>query len=351
MLAMKLGLNRGDFTAFTAGAFRGLYADTAFTDVTLACEGAATIRAHKAVLSSASSFFREVLAANPHPHPLLYLRVGREELAALVRFMYLGQCEVEQAGIEGFLAVARELRVGGLTSEGEAAGKHEAGKGAGDTSGSTFSEESLAEPSQTLPKDEPADEEEETVKDTLHEHDPVDFVQTQSEEEPVNDDTYLENVDTNISSYLKKCSQCVYEATSDDDLLGHIKAMHTVSAPHPMVAQSQFRCEVCGAEEYCQASLTVHMKKQHRGQGQEQGVKKQPSRSYTTESTQLLINFLTFVTVSTGQALEEVVAGEHGLEVAQELLLHHLAAFRLKEGGRADRLDNRPTIGYLTKVI
>ena len=47
-----------------------------FSDVTLACDGTNnTIEAHRIILSSGSSFFREILSkqTSQHPHPLLYL--------------------------------------------------------------------------------------------------------------------------------------------------------------------------------------------------------------------------------------------------------------------------------------
>ena len=43
-----------------------------FCDVTLACDDK-QVQAHKLVLASYSSVFRDLLIQNPHPHPVIYL--------------------------------------------------------------------------------------------------------------------------------------------------------------------------------------------------------------------------------------------------------------------------------------
>ena len=67
------------------------------------------------VLSACSPFFREILKANPHPHPLLILQnVKQTDLLAVLDFMYLGEVQVVQENLASFLAVAENLEVKGL---------------------------------------------------------------------------------------------------------------------------------------------------------------------------------------------------------------------------------------------
>ena len=113
---MRLGLVRSDFNLHTGKFFGSLLEDDNFTDVTLVCEGHRQIRAHKAILSSGSNFFKELLVQNIHPHPLIYFKLKYADVDALVRFIYLGQCEVEQSHIDNFMSIARDLEVEGLTS-------------------------------------------------------------------------------------------------------------------------------------------------------------------------------------------------------------------------------------------
>ena len=55
-------------------SFQSLFMDEALADVTLACEGNHKILAHKVVLSACSDLFKNILANNRNPHPLIYLQ-------------------------------------------------------------------------------------------------------------------------------------------------------------------------------------------------------------------------------------------------------------------------------------
>ena len=114
----KLKLSWDEFEMFTTSTLTGLYMDQDFVDVTLACEDGKQMKAHKVVLSSCSSFFKNILLMNPHPSPLIYLKgVKLSVLQAILKFIYLGQTEVVQEGVTSFLAIAKELEIKGLMEE------------------------------------------------------------------------------------------------------------------------------------------------------------------------------------------------------------------------------------------
>lgn len=114
---MKLSLSRSDFNKCSAETFNSLFEDKNFSDVTLACADQRQINAHKIILSSGSHFFKNILLQNPHPHPLIYLKLGYSELLSIVEFIYLGQSDVEQSKIDQFLTTAKDLQVIGLISD------------------------------------------------------------------------------------------------------------------------------------------------------------------------------------------------------------------------------------------
>jgi hypothetical protein len=120
MAEPKIGLVREDHHLHTGRIFSSLFEESNFSDVTLACEDNKQIRAHKVVISSGSQFFNNVLLQNPHPNPLIYLKISYAALQAILQFIYLGQCQVELGEVEGFLAIARELQVEGIAGKGEA---------------------------------------------------------------------------------------------------------------------------------------------------------------------------------------------------------------------------------------
>ena len=84
-------------------------------DVTLACEDGTQMEAHKVVLASASPFFLDLLKRNKHPHPLIYMKgIKSDNLLAMIEFFYKGEADVSQENLEGFLALADEMRLKGL---------------------------------------------------------------------------------------------------------------------------------------------------------------------------------------------------------------------------------------------
>ena len=117
--SMKIGLSKGDFNSYSVKTFQGLFEDHNFTDVTLVCEDQRQIKGHKVALCAGSRFFKEILLRNPHPDPLLYLKVPHYSLYSIMKFIYLGQCEVEQYDIEPFLETVKDLKIEGLSSETE----------------------------------------------------------------------------------------------------------------------------------------------------------------------------------------------------------------------------------------
>ena len=50
------------------------------------------------ILGAASKFFRDIFASNPHPHPVIYLRIPNRDMVALLSFIYEGKCAVAEAG-------------------------------------------------------------------------------------------------------------------------------------------------------------------------------------------------------------------------------------------------------------
>ena len=91
-------LNWAEFNSYTSKTFKDLLSDQNFSDVTLVCDDAETIQAHKFILSACSPFFSRILTKNQHNHPLVYLSdVNLNDLKAIVNFMYLGQTNVNKS--------------------------------------------------------------------------------------------------------------------------------------------------------------------------------------------------------------------------------------------------------------
>ena len=106
------------FDAYTVETFRTLFSDKLLSDVTLACEDGVQIQAHKAILSSSSNLFENIILRNPHQHPMIYMKgVKRNILESIMEFIYLGQTKVAVEDIAEFFNTAVDLDVKGIKQD------------------------------------------------------------------------------------------------------------------------------------------------------------------------------------------------------------------------------------------
>ena len=112
----KFSVRWNDFKENISSDFSNLRDDTNFTDVTLISEDGQNIETHKVILSASSPFFMNILKNNKHSHPLIYLKGFKaKDIYSLLDFVYYGVADVYQENLEGFLALAEELQLKGLT--------------------------------------------------------------------------------------------------------------------------------------------------------------------------------------------------------------------------------------------
>ena len=125
----KLCLKWNDFEQNISSAFGILRQDKDFVDVTLVSEDGQQLDLHKVVLASSSPFFLQLLKkSNPSHHPLIFMRgVTFEDLAAIVDFLYLGEANVLEENLDGFLTLAGELQLKGLSGSTKGENKDKAG--------------------------------------------------------------------------------------------------------------------------------------------------------------------------------------------------------------------------------
>ena len=88
------------------------------SDVTLVCNDDTQIKAHKFVLIGSSPVLRTMLLQSSQRDTIVFLRgVERRELEWVLEFMYLGQTQVPQTKLEGFIELAKDLKMKGIYNE------------------------------------------------------------------------------------------------------------------------------------------------------------------------------------------------------------------------------------------
>ena len=102
-------------------SFKELRNQSEFLDVSLGCSvnngaGVRTMKAHKVILASYSSVFRDILKRQSSKQDsMVYLRgVSFVELQSILDFMYNGEVNITKGNLKSFLAVAEELQIKGL---------------------------------------------------------------------------------------------------------------------------------------------------------------------------------------------------------------------------------------------
>ncbi|KYN14297.1 Protein bric-a-brac 2 [Trachymyrmex cornetzi] len=103
------------FPSHMVGSLDTCYEKQQFVDLSLACKDGTILKCHKMVLANSSSFFRRLLLANDHPHPMIVLHdIEADDLKTLVNFMYCGEIQVVQSEVRRLLKLAETLEVTGL---------------------------------------------------------------------------------------------------------------------------------------------------------------------------------------------------------------------------------------------
>lgn len=111
----KYSLRWNDFSMNVATTFRDLHSRQDFVDVTLALSDGSTLGAHKVILSSVSTYFREILKTAECKHPILILKdTGRDEASAMLEFAYTGEVNVGQELLPTLLHTAKCFKIKGL---------------------------------------------------------------------------------------------------------------------------------------------------------------------------------------------------------------------------------------------
>ena len=114
--AEKFSLKWNDFEKNVVSSYKDLRREPDFSDVTLVSEEDMYIEAHRIILTSCSPFFSNLLRKNKHSHPMIYMRgLKSKYLEAIVDFIYHGEANIFQEDLDGFLALAEELQLKGLS--------------------------------------------------------------------------------------------------------------------------------------------------------------------------------------------------------------------------------------------
>ena len=108
-------LKWNDFETNVSKSFANLRTETQLFDVTLVGQDQKKVSAHRLVLSACSDFFKNIFYSNTHSHPMLYLDgVDSTDINLILDYIYQGEVQIQQEGIDRFLEVASKFKLEGL---------------------------------------------------------------------------------------------------------------------------------------------------------------------------------------------------------------------------------------------
>ena len=125
-MSEKFNLSWNDFQTNVLRSFSSLRRDTALCDVTLVTDDHKMVRVHKIVLSTCSEFFKVVFqnSLSNSNQLMLYLSdVSSTDLSSILDYIYLGEAQIFQEGIDNFLTNAQKLKLEGLLQTEEGTGE------------------------------------------------------------------------------------------------------------------------------------------------------------------------------------------------------------------------------------
>ena len=116
----KFCLKRNNFQSNVSKIFSSLRQEDHLFDVTLISDDEQHIAAHKLVLSACSDFFKSVIKKASHSNPMIYLSGFKScDIIMIINYIYQGEVKILQSDLDGFLNVAKKLKIDGLIGKNE----------------------------------------------------------------------------------------------------------------------------------------------------------------------------------------------------------------------------------------
>ena len=112
-------LKWNDFQPNVSKSFKRLRHEEDYSDVTLIGDDYQPLRAHKVVLSSCSEYFKNILFnSRKFPNPVLCMEgLTKGDLTNVLDFVYNGEIQILQDGLDRFMTIAKRLKLEGLNGQ------------------------------------------------------------------------------------------------------------------------------------------------------------------------------------------------------------------------------------------
>ena len=144
---------------------------------------------------------------------------------------------------------------------------------------------------------------------------------------------------------MKELANIVTEVLKEESYF-EIPNKSELTETESITINEEFSCNDCGKLEFCEAALAVHKRKYHSVQvieTMQSEEKKNLSDRTKTDRRRNLNHFKTYVCVQTGRTINQMLSGNNGNDIVQELFFAYFSNFRNQNG-------EIPSIYYIIKL-
>ena len=115
---LNINISAENFETSSGDSLKDLFEDEELSDVIFVCSDERQIKAHKIILSSRSSVFKNMFKTNNNYIPIIYMRgVNSDEMRSVLSFIYLGETQINQTSLDKFIGLAKDLGLKGLSEK------------------------------------------------------------------------------------------------------------------------------------------------------------------------------------------------------------------------------------------
>ena len=109
-------LSNDSYVEHLIDAMQDMFNGSDFTDLTLVCDDVEMVKTHKAILSACSPVFKKMLQySKDSPETMIFLKgYKKEDLKALLQFIFTGEVVVNQTRADKVLKIAEEFKFKGV---------------------------------------------------------------------------------------------------------------------------------------------------------------------------------------------------------------------------------------------
>ena len=110
-----LQLSWNEYDGYLSRTLKHMWEDRKLSDVTLTTNK--QIKVHKVILFSISMYFQNLFLSNSAKDQICVENIEFETLEVILRFAYLGSCEIEEDKLDSFLAAVKGLEINYMSED------------------------------------------------------------------------------------------------------------------------------------------------------------------------------------------------------------------------------------------